>query len=539
MKKTIITLLACIITMICFGQANTYFHDRIDTTIFAVTDTAGHGSNNYYATNLNSDFNVKQYINGLSVILFVKKGNTGSSTLTLITKTGTLNTKTIRKGSGQILANGDLKDSTIAIFTFYNGSWRLGSLLSASVTSWLLTGNSGTNPSLNFIGTTNDVDFITRTNSVERGRFGSTNTLKLTGSGNTQATSQLYCTNSDAMTTFKVRGDGMIVGGNPNTNSLVFTNSPVTSANMGNGNVMFGVNNFLSEAGGIGNSGFGSNVLTANTSGQYNTAIGNGALYANTSGQYNTAIGFATLEVEQGGNYMTAIGAFAGDEATSSAGEMVAVGYRALRKTTGEFNVAVGSNTLAENTTGRANTAVGWYTLQKNTTGIDNTGVGEGVLFGNTTGNSNTVIGENAMTRNNTGSGNVVIGAEALYVGEPSVISSAQSNNTVIGTNALASDSSAVGMVVIGYGACDTCKNMSNKLWIANATGLPLVYGDFITKKIGIGTTSPLATMDISGFMKLLPQSTPSSPIEGMIYADSSDHHLYFYNGTNWKQLDN
>jgi len=31
----------------------------------------------------------------------------------------------------------------------------------------------------------------------------------------------------------------------------------------------------------------------------------------------------------------------------------------------------------------------------------------------------------------------------------------------------------------------------------------------------------------------------PSQPQEGMICANSSDHHLYYYNGTDWKQLDN
>jgi hypothetical protein len=27
--------------------------------------------------------------------------------------------------------------------------------------------------------------------------------------------------------------------------------------------------------------------------------------------------------------------------------------------------------------------------------------------------------------------------------------------------------------------------------------------------------------------------------VEGQIYANSTDHHIYFYNGTTWKQLDN
>jgi len=49
-----------------------------------------------------------------------------------------------------------------------------------------------------------------------------------------------------------------------------------------------------------------------------------------------------------------------------------------------------------------------------------------------------------------------------------------------------------------------------------------------------------LQTPDLTApTVKLTPGSEPSSPSEGMIYANSSDHHLYFYNGTTWKQLDN
>lgn len=49
-----------------------------------------------------------------------------------------------------------------------------------------------------------------------------------------------------------------------------------------------------------------------------------------------------------------------------------------------------------------------------------------------------------------------------------------------------------------------------------------------------------LQTPDLTApTVKLTPGSEPSSPTEGMIYANSSDHHLYFYNGTTWKQLDN
>jgi hypothetical protein len=50
-----------------------------------------------------------------------------------------------------------------------NGKWVDGSTLSAS-TAWSLTGNSGTTPGTNFIGTTDAVDWVIKTSNVERVR---------------------------------------------------------------------------------------------------------------------------------------------------------------------------------------------------------------------------------------------------------------------------------------------------------------------------------------------------------------------------------
>lgn len=125
MKKIIFIFLFSLVNIPAFTQANTYFHDRIDTTIFAVADTVGHGANNYFATNTNNDFNVKQYVNGLSINILFKKGTTGSGTLTLITKTGTLSTKSIKKENGQALIVGDILDSTTMLVTFSGNSFRI------------------------------------------------------------------------------------------------------------------------------------------------------------------------------------------------------------------------------------------------------------------------------------------------------------------------------------------------------------------------------------------------------------------------------
>ncbi len=72
-------------------------------------------------------------------------------------------------------ASGAMTDSVLTINTS-NGTVRYLSTGRFIIggTDWSVTGNSSTNASNNFIGTTNAVDFVTRTNNVERMRVSST-----------------------------------------------------------------------------------------------------------------------------------------------------------------------------------------------------------------------------------------------------------------------------------------------------------------------------------------------------------------------------
>jgi hypothetical protein len=70
----------------------------------------------------------------------------------------------------------------------------------------------------------------------------------------------------------------------------------------------------------------------------------------------------------------------------------------------------------------------------------------------------------------------------------------------------------------------------------------------FATQQLAVAVTGPTifsndgGSTEIARFDQCLTlkplASAPGSPTEGMIYADQN-HHLYYYNGTTWKQLDN
>lgn len=198
-------------------------------------------------------------------------------------------------------------------------------------------------------------------------------------------------------------------------------------------NSFYGYQAGNSNTTGVNNTASGYQSLFLNTTGHENVSVGNYSLYENTIGTANTALGYAAMNKN------------------TSGGANTAIGYDALfYNTTGNENTATGRVALHFNTTGVWNTATGSVALMNNTTGNNNTTVGYGSLFSNTTGNNNTAIGWTAGNLNETGSGNVFIGYEAGF------------NETG-----------------------------SNKLYIANSSTItPLIYGDFATGNVGIGTTN-------------------------------------------------
>lgn len=125
-------------------------------------------------------------------------------------------------------------------------------------------------------------------------------------------------------------------------------------------------------------------------------------------------------------------------------------------------------------------------------------------------------ISNNALTLTTTGSTNVTLPTSGTLVANPM---------TTAGDLIVGGTSGAPTRLAAGITGTEiySAENYS-------ATGT----GNIV---LSIGPT--LTTVSITDVIKLTPTaSPPSSATEGMIYADT-DHHLYYYNGTTWIQLDN
>lgn len=305
-------------------------------------------------------------------------------------------------------------------------------------TGWSLTGNAGTDPAFNFIGTTDDQDVTFRRDSFEAGRLGNNDTsfglasLRFnTGSGNTA------------------------IGNNAMSGFITGFNS------------------------GVDNTAVGMNVLLTNTTGSYNAGLGRESLAYNKAGSSNTAFGRSTMVFN------------------TNASKNVALGERALYKQSfanggapfDTNNVAVGVESLYNNdptavTNGINNTAVGNYSLKANTIGHKNVAVGNGALGENTQGVDNVGVGYLSLQNNTDGISNTSIGNYALEYGNAS-------NNTALGYYALnhigGNNNSALGYFAMGAATMGAGNTSQGAYSLLNVTG---TYNTSIGFRAGDNITS-------------------------------------------------
>lgn len=300
--------------------------------------------------------------------------------------------------------------------------------------------------------------------------------------------------------------------------------NPIAFGNYGSGDAFLGfAGNVNTASPGTQNTGTGYQALYANTTGAFNTANGYRALNGVNSASYNTAVGADALQASLTGSDNTAVGGNA-LENDSSGAENTAVGYNALiENTAGGENTALGMSALSNNSSGNNNTAVGYDSLAGNSQGVDNTAVGAQALYSNnnTTG-ANTATGFKALTGNSageyntangyqaldqdSGSYNTGLGANALYLdsgsnntalgyeaGFLSDVTLTGSSNTFIGSNATFG-SSATGITYATAIGADAEVTESNAVVLGCVWGLNNCP---VGSSVGIGTTSPGATLDV------------------------------------------
>jgi len=212
-------------------------------------------------------------------------------------------------------------------------------------------------------------------------------------------------------------GDGNVaIGRNSLANNTtadynVAIGDDVLSANTeGFWNIALGSNtmNYTSTA--YGNIAMGRNALQGsptfiNNTGSNNIALGQDSINDNGSGSNNIGIGYGTLFTNQAKAGSIAIGYeamyYADNTVTAGSSYNTAIGYQALK-----------GSTTAGNNTGTGNTVLGYQSGTAITSGSNNTVVGFGAGDSITSSPSNTLIGYLAGQNLTTGSGfNIIIGS--------------------------------------------------------------------------------------------------------------------------------
>ena len=152
----------------------------------------------------------------------------------------------------------------------FRSTWPDGS---GGIESWNLTGNPSTNPSANFIGTTNNQPINFRTNNVLRGIFQTDGKLNwiLNGIFNGVQIGRPF----GETTNIAVGGVSSSTGWTAGTNTTIVGQGAALLNTTGSGLSVFGANGLRSNTTGSNNAGFGNNAGRYNTTGSNQIFIGN------------------------------------------------------------------------------------------------------------------------------------------------------------------------------------------------------------------------------------------------------------------------
>ena len=371
--------------------------------------------------------------------------------------------------------------------------------------SWSLNGNAGTVDGTNFIGTSDNAPLNIKVNNQKAGRIDSNGPTFFgyqagkvdNGISNTGFGYQALSSNSTGPSNAAI-GAGALQNNTTGGWNAAGGSQSLQSNTTGGWNNANGTQSMMSNTTGNWNNANGTAALRSNTTGSNNTATGSNTLWSNIAGSNGTAIGYNAM-----------LNAYNGT--TPFINYNIAVGYEALKGSanpaanTGNFNSAFGYQVLNKNTTGSSNTSLGIWSMAENTTGNNNVAIGYDALLYNSSGNENTASGDRSLHFNTSGSYNTADGVHSL------LHNTTGNYNTGMGYDAGSNNSAGSYNVFLGYQAGYN-ETGSNKLYIANSSvNPPLIYGDFATGNVGLGTTTPKFKLESNGSV-FITGFTPSSP---------------------------
>lgn len=318
----------------------------------------------------------------------------------------------------------------VGLYSYDGTAWtKLGGSGSSSTSGWNLTGNSGTTPGTNFIGTLDNQNVIFKRNNVQAGLLTASNTA--------------------------------------------FGTSSIPTTATGTGNTSLGTNSLSTLTTGARNIGVGLNTGRGITTGSSNIAIGGNTLSSTTAAaiQRNIAIGDNALISNNGGNSNIAIGVNTGTAITTGANNTL------IGDTSGGVSLSTGTN----------NTVIGSIAGAGLTTGSNNVVLGASAGSNITTGGTNIAIGNNTQVPSATTSNQMNIGNAIFGTGMTGTLA-APAGNIGIGTSA--PDASAI-LDISSTNSGILIPRVSSTTGIPNpATGL-LVFNTSTSQfNVNIGTTS-------------------------------------------------
>lgn len=462
MKKTI--LFACIpLSCLLFGQVG--INTAIPTATLEVTakNPTGNGTN----------------VDG---VIIPKVDRLRAESMTSVPTSTLIYVNDISTGT----AAGVTVEITSTGFYYFDGTKWTTLLTSNNNNNWSLTGNTGTNPANNFIGTSDNQILIFKSNNINSGF--------LNGSGSSLA----FGSNS------------LPYNAVPNVANSAFGSGSLSAITTGTFNSAFGATSLNANTTGTLNAAFGYQALSKNTNGTLNTAIGTSSLRDNISGQRNTGVGYESLLTSTAGSN-TGIGNFALRSLTTGS-DNIGLGYQAgfdsnaggtaVGITTGSRNLMLGINTGLPNQTGNDQMNIGNIIFGTGINGtftnpIGNVGIGTSAPTTRlhvvaTTANANRYNLFDATAGTNQYGILTLRNTSALATGNYSLLGFTNSGTTSGGGNW------ALGSIRTGATAVN---GSEEDFYVGNSTGGALTERLRIkpdTGFVGIGTSSPTARVEIA-----------------------------------------